>query len=74
MSERFLIVAFEYRACQCTIEKIRLTGDPSVAGNGDVRLEVFVVGAVGNALYHKRQNTTGGPQPAGQLIIHWEAP
>jgi hypothetical protein len=61
MSERFLIVAFEYRACQisCTIEKIRLTGDPAAARNSDVRLEVFVVGAVGNALYHKLQNTTG---------------
>jgi hypothetical protein len=60
MSETFLIVAFEHRACQisCTIEKIRPTGDPAVAGKSDVRL-VFVVGAVGNAQYHKRQNTSG---------------
>jgi len=56
MSETFLIVAFEHRACQisCTIEKIRHSGDPAVAGKSDVRL----VGAVGNAQYHKRQNTT----------------
>ncbi len=76
MSETFLIVAFEHRACQisCTIEKIRLSGERTVAGNSEVRLEVFVVGAVGNAQYDKRQNTTGGPQPTGQLIIHWEAP
>jgi len=62
MSDTFLIVAVEHRACQisCTIEKIRLTGDPAVAENSDVKLEVFVVGAVGNAQYHKRQNTTGG--------------
>jgi len=60
MSDTFLIVVFEHRACQisCTIEKIRHSGDPAVAGKSDVRLELFVVGAVGNAQYHKRQNTT----------------
>jgi len=36
-----------------------LTGDPAVARNSDGRLEVFVIGANGNALYHKWQNSPG---------------
>ena len=38
-----------------------ITGNPAVTRNSDGRLEVFVVGANGNALYHKWQTAPAAP-------------